>query len=122
MKSYERFLKGLGGLFKIIVIGLFLIGVVGGIGYAVFTGTAEDEAVRETNLIAREWCIDNGGRTARIDGVTGCFQLSEVELEVGFWNSRESECKRDPTVVWMKPPNGGNQRYCYSYTRIKKEQ
>lgn len=123
MRAYERFLGGLGGLLKYIVIGLIVGGLVGGVGYGIFMATAEDDSIRETNRLAREWCLDNGGRTVEIDGVTGCFELSDVELKVGFWNSIQSECLRNPNLVWIKSPNrGSSQRYCYSYKRIKKEQ
>ena len=123
MKSYERFLGTLGGFFKVLIVTALVGGLLGGLGYGIFMATKEDDAIRETNRLAREWCLDNGGRTVKIDGVTGCFELSEVELKVGFWNSNQSECLRNPNLVWIKSPNrGSSQRYCYSYERIKKEQ
>ena len=123
MKSYERFLGTIGGFFKVLITIALVGGLLGGVGYGIFKATAEDDAIRDTNRLAREWCLDNGGRTVKIDDVTGCFELSEVEIKVGFWNSYQSACMKNPNLVWIKSQNrGSSQRYCYSYKRIKKEQ
>ncbi len=119
MRAYEHFLGVIGGFLKAVVIGAIIIGVAGGLIYGVYTATSADEETRKINHEARAWCLDNGGRTVKIDGIWGCFQLSEVEIEVGFWNSKQTACQRNPNLVWMKAPGArGNERYCYSYKRI----
>jgi hypothetical protein len=119
MRAYEHFLGALGGFLKVAGLSVFLVALVAGVIYAI-ASTNVSEEIREVNLEAKAWCLDNGGRTMKIDGVRGCFQLSEVELEVGFWDSKQSECQRNPSLVWIRPPNG-NTRYCYSYKRLVQE-
>ena len=118
MKAYEHFLGAIGGFFKVILIVVLVAGAVGTVGYWVVSATTADEETRETSRIAREWCLDNGGRTVVIDGVRSCFELSEVKLDVGFMGSKQTACKRNPTLVWMRSPNGGSDRFCYSYKRL----
>ena len=117
MRKYEEFLKSIAGFVKILAIVVIAGGIGFGLIYGVYTSTKADADTQEANRVVRMQCLDQGGNIVKIHGVKSCFELSEVELEVSFMGSRETACKRNPNLAWIRSPNGGSF-YCYSYKRI----
>ena len=106
MKAYQRVLRNVSRLGMV-------LGVVAGLyfGITYLTGeTEEQEAVSA-------WCLDNGGRNVKIDGTTGCFALTVVPQDVGFWGSERSECEAEPKYIWHRFSMGAEWR-CYSFARV----
>lgn len=117
MKKYQKVLGWLGKALKIIIV--ILTAVAGW-----FTGeNLQDKwkADQAANRIATTWCLDNGGRTATIDGLTDCFQLTEVMLESKTFRAQSRECTRVPTQAYIKAPGNNTLYFCYLFQRITKE-
>lgn len=114
MKAYQRVLNSIGSFFAGVVksvvslvrgiesiyIIISLIFVAAGIGMYY------DEIEYEKEDIA--WCLDNGGRTVTIDGLTDCFELTEV--------FPTEDC--NDSAYTMLPSLGTNTLTCYEFKRL----
>ena len=109
MKSYQRVLK------TITRFGL-VIGLAAGLYFGV--GFLFDVTAAETALAT--WCLDNGGRIVRVDRVTGCFELTVVDVDDGMFDSPQSECLTDPLHIWHRFSINTSRR-CYSFVRLAQE-
>lgn len=71
-----------------------------------------DDRSLATDMETRQvtWCLDNGGRTVEIDGITDCFELVKVNL-------LPEDCGTDPSHVFMSPP-GATNFGCYQFKRL----
>lgn len=109
MKAYQRVLKRVSsvGIFVGLCLGLYF-----GIGFL----TNISDADRELTT----WCLDSGGRMVKIDGVEGCFQLTEFPMDSGMFGSPQSDCLADPTHIWHTFSLNAENR-CYSFVRLFQE-
>ncbi len=108
MKAYERVLKSAGNLFSSEQFWFLMF-----IGFMIVIATLDDRSVKveiETEQVA--WCLDNGGRTVEIDGLTDCFELVKVNL-------LPENCGTDPSHVFMSPPGTSNFG-CYQFKRLSR--
>lgn len=106
MKAYERFLKSIADFFSsegfwVLAFIVFLVVI------AVWDERSINTEI-ETEQVA--WCLDNGGRTVEIDGITDCFELVKVNL-------LPEDCGTDPSHVFMSPP-GATNFGCYQFKRL----
>ena len=106
MKAYERFLKSIVDSFS--SEGFWVLAFI---AFLVVIAVLDERSINteiETEQIA--WCLDNGGRTVEIDGITDCFELEKINL-------LPENCGQDPSQVFMSPPGTSNFG-CYEFKRL----
>lgn len=108
MKKYQRVLRWAVKALKIII--LILTFGAGWIGGKKLYAHWKDIGV--ANEIAATWCLDNGGRTAEVDGVKGCFELTLVEVQ-------RDDCGKDPKTVFLHHLGDRHVDECYTFERIQ---
>lgn len=105
MKAYERVLGSMAGWFS--SEGFWLIAFIAFmVGIAVL-----DERSQTTDMETKQvtWCLDNGGRTVEIDGITNCFELTEV--------FPAEDCNNSAYV--MLPSPGTGNLTCYEFKIVR---